>query len=443
MSRPKNIMEKLVSLCKTRGFIFPTAEKYGGLQGFWDWGPLGVELKNNIKKMWWQKFVQQKDNVVGLDSAIITNPEVWEKSGHLKNFRDKLVECKKCHRRFKEPEHNILDHSAPPFTCPYCGSEDLEKAKDFNTMFKTFVGPAENSASTAYLRPETAQNIFVNFENVMNSQRLKLPFGIAQIGKAFRNEITPGNFIFRTREFEQMELEYFIHPKEDKKWFDYWVKESKKWFLDLGLKKENLKEHKQSKEELAHYAKETIDLLYNWPFEGFSELIGIANRTDYDLKAHNFKYKEDKEEFIPYVIEPSFGVERPALAFLLDAYEEVEGGRTKTTKSTKNKEVVLRLNKHLAPYKVAVLPLSRKEPLKKLAKEIHHSLRKEFMITYDESASIGRRYRRQDEIGTPYCVTVDFDSLDDKKVTVRDRDTMKQDRIFIKELPDYIKEKLA
>jgi len=440
MSRDEEIIDKLISLCKRRGFIFPTAERYGGLGGFWDWGPLGVELKNNIKKAWWKRFVQERSDIVGLDSAIITNPKVWQKSGHLESFSDKLVECKKCHKRFKKDDLKAN-------VCPECGG-GLTPERKFNTMFKTFVGPVEDSAAAAYLRPETAQNIFVNFENVLNSSRMKIPFGIAQVGKAFRNEITPGNFIFRSREFEQMEIEYFINPKEDKKWFDYWVEESEKWFLDLGLKKVNLRRRKQGKDELAHYAKATVDLEYNWPFftsdkkEGFSELIGIANRADHDLKAHGFVYRSPSgEKFVPYVIEPSFGVERPALAFLLDAFEEIEGGRTKTTKSTKEKEVVLRLHKDLAPIKVAILPLARKEPLVKLAKEIYDRLRAYFMTTYDEVGSIGRRYRRQDEIGTPYCLTIDFDSLTDKKVTVRDRDTMDQERVEIAELVEYLQAK--
>ena len=425
-----SLMEKIMSLAKRRGFIFPSGERYGGLQGFWDWGPLGVELKNNIKKAWWKRFVQGRKDMVGLDAAIITNPKVWEISGHVAGFKDILVECKKCHKRFKKEDIKNV--------CPECDGE-LTEEKSFNTMFKTFVGPVEDSTSTAYLRPETAQNIFVNFENVLTSSRVKIPFGIAQIGKSFRNEITPGNFIFRSREFEQMEIEFFVKPEEDEKWYQYWINESEKWFLDLGIKKENLKRRSQSKEELAHYAKATTDLEYKWPFDkGFAELIGIANRTDYDLKAHGFKYKDEKGEFIPYVIEPSFGVERPALAFLLEAYEEIKGGRTTTTESTKEEEIVLRLHKDLAPIKVAVLPLSKKEPLAKLANEIYDSLRPHFMTAYDEVASIGRRYRRQDEIGTPYCVTVDFDSLEDKKVTVRDRDTMKQERIKINNLIDYL-----
>ncbi|PIY96979.1 MAG: glycine--tRNA ligase [Candidatus Kerfeldbacteria bacterium CG_4_10_14_0_8_um_filter_42_10] len=440
-------MEKIVSLSKRRGFIFPSSEIYGGLQGFWDFGPLGVELKNNIKKMWWKKFVQERADVVGLDSAIIMNPKTWEVSGHLKGFADKLVECKSCHQRFKEEDLNGQ--------CPNCGKKELEKAKEFNLMFKTFVGPVENSASAAYLRPETAQGIFVNFKNIVDTMRQKLPFGIAQVGKAFRNEITPGNFIFRSREFEQMELEYFIDPKEDKKWFDYWVEQSYQWFLDLGIKKENIKKRPQEKKELAHYAKETVDIEYKFPFsaqggsasggeKGWAELLGIANRTDYDLKQHKLEYhdQESNQKITPYVIEPSFGVDRAALTFLLDAYDEVKGGRTTTTESIKEEEVVLRLHKDLAPYKVAVLPLSRKENLVKVAKEIYQEIQPNFMAAYDEVASIGKRYRRQDEIGTPYCVTVDFDSLEDKAVTVRDRDTMKQERVKIEELVNYLKEKI-
>ncbi|MFA6098201.1 MAG: glycine--tRNA ligase [Patescibacteria group bacterium] len=436
-------MEKLISLCKRRGFIFQSGEQYGGLQGFWDFGPLGVELKNNIKKLWWKKFVQQRDDVVGLDSAIVTNPKVWEKSGHVKSFADTLVECKKCHLRFKYDDLSDKDK------CPSCGGEFTE-AKQFNTMFRTFVGPAESSSSTAYLRPETAQNIFINFDLIRQSMRLKIPFGIAQIGKAFRNEITPGNFIFRSREFEQMELEYFVAPKEDEGWFVKWVAASHRWFIDLGIKKENLRLFEQPKEELAHYSKATTDIEYKFPFsakggnEGWAELMGIANRTDYDLKAHGFKYRDEatNKEFIPYVIEPSAGVDRAALAFLLDAYDEVKGGRTTTTESNKESEIVLRLHKDLAPFKVAVLPLSKKEKLSGLAKDVYHDLQKHWMTAYDEISSIGRRYRRQDEIGTPYCVTVDFESLEDKKVTVRDRDTMKQERVEIKEIIPYLSNQL-
>jgi len=394
-------------------------------------------LKNNIKKAWWKMFVQERADVVGLDSSIITNPTVWEKSGHVRGFSDTLVECKKCHHRFK------VDDLDDKKKCPDCKGE-LTVEKKFNTMFKTFVGPTEDTSSTAYLRPETAQNIFVNFELIRQSMRKKIPFGIAQIGKAFRNEITPGNFIFRSREFEQMELEFFVKPKEDKKYFKEWVEASYQWFVDLGIKKENLRKYEQKGKELAHYAKQTIDIEYNFPFDkGFAELMGISNRTDYDLKAHNLSYKDDvaKEEFVPYVIEPSAGVDRAMLAFLIDAYKEVEGGRTTTTESNKEQEVVLRLHKDLAPYKAAILPLSKKEEVSGPAKEIYNNLQKYFMVAFDDVASIGRRYRRQDEIGTPYCITYDFDSNEDKKVTVRDRDTMKQERVLIDELVDYLKAK--
>ncbi|MFH0853101.1 MAG: glycine--tRNA ligase [bacterium] len=440
MTDQSDKMEKIVSLAKRRGFVFPTAEMYGGLQGFWDWGPLGVELKNNIKKEWWKKFVQEHRDVVGLDSAIVTNPKVWEKSGHIIGFADKLLECKECHHRFKKEDISAADGSGG--SCPNCSSNKFSEEKDFNTMFKTFVGPVEDSSSEAFLRPETAQNIFVNFETVQQTMRLKLPFGIAQIGKAFRNEITPGNFIFRTREFEQMELEFFVKPEEDEKWFDYWVKESVKWFEDFGIKKANLRQYQQKKEELAHYAKATVDLEYKWPFDkGWGELMGIANRTDYDLKAHGLEYADDQGKITPYVIEPSFGVERAALAFLLDAYDAVKGGRTTTTESNKEEEVVLRLHKSLAPIKVAILPLSKKEKITKMANDIFENLSSEFMCAYDEVSSVGRRYRRQDEIGTPYCITVDFDSLEDKQVTIRDRDTMKQDRVAINDLTTILQEK--
>jgi glycyl-tRNA synthetase len=433
MKTPNDTMEKIVSLAKRRGFIFPSAEKYGGLGGFWDWGPLGVELKNNIKKAWWKKFVQERGDVVGLDSAIITNPRVWEASGHAKGFADKLLECKKCHSRYRED--GLLENKK----CPNCAGQDFIEGREFNLMFRTSVGPVEDSGSTAYLRPETAQNIFINFEQVVQTSRKKLPFGIAQIGKAFRNEITPGNFIFRSREFEQMELEYFVKPGDDDQWFDYWVKEAVRWFHDLGLKAEHLRQQPQAKAELAHYSKATIDLEYHWPFEkGWGELIGIANRTDFDLKAHGLKYKDEAGEVVPYVIEPSFGVERSALAFLIDAYDEVEGGRSTTTESNKEKEVVLRLHKSLAPYKVAVLPLSKKEPLSTMAQKLCAELRKKYMCAYDDVASIGRRYRRQDEIGTPYCITIDFETDKDQAVTVRDRDTMEQVRVPIAEINDYL-----
>ncbi|MEK7639838.1 MAG: glycine--tRNA ligase [Patescibacteria group bacterium] len=437
-------MDTLVSFAKRRGFIFPTAEVYGGLGGFWDFGPLGVELKNNIKREWWKRFVQQRSDVVGLDSSIVTNPKVFEQSGHLVNFHDALVECKKCHQRFKADDVGK--------TCTNCGGKEFTKPANFNLMFKTFIGSTEESATTAYLRPETAQGIFVNFQNVQQSMRLKLPFGIGQIGKAFRNEITPGNFIFRSREFEQMELEYFCKPGEDDQWFDYWRKESMQWFLDLGMKKENIRFTDQPKAELAHYSKATTDIEYHFPFsggagsgpageKGWSELMGVANRTDFDLKAHGqtFRDEEAKGDITPFCIEPSAGVDRAALAFLIDAYDEVEGGRSTTTEANKEKEVVLRLNKHLAPIKVAILPLSKKEPLATKAKEVQSLINKDFTTWYDDTQSIGRRYRRQDEIGTPYCVTIDFETVEkDNAVTVRDRDTMEQERVLITELHSYI-----
>lgn len=438
-----SLMEKVISLAKRRGFIFQSGEMYGGLQGFWDFGPLGVELKNNIKKSWWKRFVQGRADVVGQDAAIVTNPTVWQKSGHVGGFADTLVECKKCHHRFKADDLKDMKK------CQDCGGK-LTEAKQFNTMFKTFVGPTEDSASVAYLRPETAQNIFVNFDLVRQSMRLKVPFGIGQIGKAFRNEITPGNFIFRSREFEQMELEYFINPKEDEKEFKSWVDASMQWFLDLGISKENLRFFEQPKSELAHYSKATTDIEYNFPFStggdtGWSELMGIANRTDFDLKAHGLSYRDEgtNETFVPYVIEPSAGVDRAALAFLIDAYTEISGGRSTTTESNKEQEVVLRLHKELAPIKVAVLPLSKKDEVSGPAKEIAQTLRQHWTIQYDDIASIGRRYRRQDEIGTPYCVTYDFDSTTDKQVTVRDRDTMTQERVAIDDLVHYLNDKLA
>ena len=432
-------MDTLVSFAKRRGFIFPTAEVYGGLGGFWDFGPLGVELKNNIKREWWKRFVQQRSDVVGLDSSIVTNPKVFEQSGHLVNFHDALVECKKCHQRFKADDLGK--------ECTNCGGKEFTKPANFNLMFKTFIGSTEESVSTAYLRPETAQGIFVNFQNVQQSMRLKLPFGIGQIGKAFRNEITPGNFIFRSREFEQMELEYFCKPGEDEKWFQYWRTESMQWFLDLGMKKENIRFTDQPKAELAHYSKATTDIEYNFPFEkGWSELMGVANRTDFDLKAHGqtFRDEEAKGDITPFCIEPSAGVDRAALAFLIDAYDEVEGGRSTTTEANKEKEVVLRLNKDLAPIKVAILPLSKKEPLASKAKEVQALINKDFTTWYDDTQSIGRRYRRQDEIGTPYCVTIDFETVEkDNAVTVRDRDTMAQERISITELHSYLTKQFA
>ncbi len=453
-------IDKVVNLAKTRGFIFPSSEIYGGLNSIYDYGPLGVELKNNIKKAWWDYMVAQ-ENVVGLDSAILMHPKIWEASGHVEGFTDPLVDCKKCKGRFRadhlleqngiKPDFNPKDAKAlKDIKCPECGGQ-LTEVRQFNLMFKTFMGPVEAKASQIYIRPETAQGIYTNFLNVMDSQRLKIPFGIAQIGKAFRNEITPGNFIFRMREFEQMEMQYFVQKKDTTKVFNDWKKLRMDWYLDLGVNKNNLKFRDHGKDELAHYAKKAVDIEYNFDFsknETFKELEGIHDRGDWDLSQHqkhsNAKLTvrdENNKEYIPHIVETSGGVDRATLAFLMDVYEEIEGGRTTTTKSTKDVEVVLKLDKRLAPIKIAILPLSKKENLSKLAKQVFKSLASHYRTMYDETQAIGRRYRRQDEIGTPYCVTVDFESLEDKKVTVRDRDTMKQDRVAIAELEQYFKDK--
>ncbi len=427
-------MEKIVSLCRRRGFIFPSSEIYGGLSSCWDYGPLGVELKRNIKESWWRAMVQERDDMVGLDSSILMHPQVWEASGHLKGFSDPLVECKQCHRRWRSDE--MKDSS-----CPSCGG-GLTESRMFNLMFKTFMGPVEEEADIVYLRPETAQGIFVNFENALNTSRKRLPFGIAQIGKAFRNEITTGNFIFRSREFEQMEMEYFVKPGTDGEWFDYWVKERLNWYANLGIKKENLRLHQHAKDELAHYAVKCYDIDYLFPM-GWAELEGIANRGNFDLIQHanssgkNMDYfdEETKEHFSPLIIEPSAGVDRSALAFLCDAYDE-EPDKDEI-------RVVLRLHPSLAPIKAAILPLSRKETLAPLSKQIYADLRQCWMVGYDDAQSIGRRYRRQDEIGTPFCVTIDFQSLEDEQVTIRERDTMRQIRVPIKELQSTLASKLS
>ncbi len=437
MSQPlsnQDKMEKLVSLCRRRGFIFPSSEIYGGLSSCWDYGPLGVELKRNVKQAWWQAVVQKRDDMVGLDTSILMHPRVWEASGHLEGFSDPMVDCKNCHLRWRVDE---LEDKV----CPSCGGEFTEP-KQFNLMFKTFMGPVEDEASIVYLRPETAQGIFVNFQNVVNTTRKKLPFGIAQIGKSFRNEITTGNFIFRTREFEQMEIEFFVKPGMDKQWFDYWLKERMNWYLGLGIKEENLKLRQHAEGELAHYARECYDIDYLFPM-GWSELEGIANRGDFDLAQHarasgkslSYLDEESNEHIVPYIIEPSAGVDRSVLAFLCDAYDE-EPDKDEI-------RVVLHLHPTLAPYKVTVLPLSRKEPLVKVAEEIYADLRQCWMVGYDTAQSIGRRYRRQDEIGTPYCITIDFQSLEDKQVTIRERDSMKQLRIPISELKNTLAAKLG
>ena len=442
------LMDKIVSLCKRRGFVFPGSEIYGGLANSWDYGPLGVELKNNIKNLWWKRFIQQRDDMVGIDAALIMNTKVWEASGHLENFSDPLVECKKCHHRFRQ---DTLKKNE----CPDCKGELME-SKQFNLMLKTFLGPVENDDSVVYFRPETAQAMFVDFKNVLDTTRRKIPFGIGQIGKAFRNEITPGNFIFRTREFEQMEIEYFIKPDksqrhfdgpatispkaslggEDKGWeyyFEMWQGEIKLWITDvLGINWDHIHELEVPKDELAHYSKRTIDFEYHFPF-GISELYGLAYRTDFDLKNHfkeaPYEDVENKEKFYPHVIEPTFGVDRSVLAVLCEAYTE------------ESERVVLKLPAKLAPYKVAVFPLLKNKPeLVKKAEEVFHLLKKEFSVAFDDRGNIGKRYYSQDEIGTPFCVTIDFDTLENDDVTVRDRDTMKQERIKIDDLINYINE---
>lgn len=455
-------MEELVAHAKHRGFIFPGSEIYGGLANTWDYGPLGVELKNNAKKAWWQKFVQESPYNVGLDAAILMNPKTWEASGHLSNFNDPMIDCRSCKARhradklieetleekgieivvdgvpFEKMKELIAEHN---IACPDCGAQDYTDIRQFNLMFKTNQGVTESSANEIYMRPETAQGIFVNFKNVQRSMRKKLPFGIAQIGKSFRNEITPGNFTFRTREFEQMELEFFCKPGDEKEWFTYWKEFCHNWLLELGLTAEKVRMRNHTEDELSHYSDETTDLEYQFPF-GWGELWGIASRTDYDLKQHmefsgedfNYIEQETNERYIPYCIEPSLGVDRVVLAFLTDAYEqeELEDGSTRT---------VMRFHPALAPYKAAIFPLSKK--LSDEAHAIFSDLSKHFMVDYDDSGSIGRRYRRHDEIGTPYCITFDFDSLEDHQVTVRDRDTMEQTRMPISELRNFLEEKIS
>ena len=455
-------MEKIVSLCKSRGYVYPGSEIYGGLANTWDYGPLGVELKNNVKKAWMKKFVQETKYNVGLDAAILMNPQTWVASGHVGGFSDPLIDCKECKTRHRadklieEWAHDqgkdmvadgMSDHEMIKFmddnniNCPECGKHNFTDIRKFNLMFKTFQGVTEDAKAEIYLRPETAQGIFVNFKNVMRTTRRKMPMGIAQIGKSFRNEITPGNFTFRTREFEQMELEFFCKPGTDMEWFEYWKDYCKNWLLNLGMEEENMRMRDHSKEELSHYSKGTTDIEVKFPF-GWGELWGIANRTDFDLTQHQNHSKEDmsyldpetNERYVPYCIEPSLGADRVTLAFLCNAYheEEVAEGDVRT---------VLKLHPALAPYKVAILPLSKK--LSEKANEVYSELSKYFMCDYDEAGSIGKRYRREDEIGTPYCVTIDFDTLEDGCVTVRDRDTMEQIRIKIEDVKAYIEEKLV
>jgi glycyl-tRNA synthetase len=428
-------MREITSLCKRRGFIFPGSEIYGGLANTWDYGPLGVELKNNIKRNWWKTFVADREDIYGLDGGILLNPKVWQASGHTTGFIDVLVECKVCHNRFR------VDFLEGSKKCPECGGK-LTEPKKFVPMFKTFVGPTEETAAVAYFRPETAQAMFINFKNIIDSFHPKLPFGIAQIGKAFRNEITLGNFIFRNLEFEQMEIEYFVYEKDWKETFEQWKKLMENWVVSLGVKKDNLRWRAHSKEEISHYSRRTEDLEYKFPF-GFKELYGLAYRTDFDLRSHtrasgvdlSYQGQETNERFFPHVVEPSMGVERTLLAVLLESYKE--------EKAKDGTRVVLTLNPLLSPYKVAVFPLlANQSSLVKKAKNIYETLRPCFTTAWDDIGNIGKRYRRQDEIGTPWCVTVDYDTLKDESLTVRDRDTMKQERVRVDKLIDYFQNKL-
>ena len=467
LTNEQKTMDQIIALCKGRGFIYPGSEIYGGLSNSWDYGPLGVEFKNNVKKAWWKKFVQESPYNVGLDSAIIMNPQTWVTSGHVGGFSDPLMDCKDCKARyradkliedegghaegmtFEQMSDYIKEHG---IACPACGSKNFTDIRKFNLMFKTFIGVTEDAKSEVYLRPETAQGIFVNFANVQRTTRRKLPFGICQVGKSFRNEITPGNFTFRTREFEQMECEFFCKPDTDLEWFHYWKDYCKNWLLSLGMKEENMRLRDHEKEELSFYSKATTDIEYLFPF-GWGELWGIADRTNYDLGRHqdasgkslDYFDQETGERYIPYVVEPSLGADRVTLAFLVEAYDEEVVGQDKNGKD--DIRVVLHFHPALAPFKAAVLPLSKK--LGPKATEIYHMLQKDFMVDYDEAGSIGKRYRREDEIGTPYCITVDFQTVGDENtpadnaVTIRDRDTMEQVRVPIDQLKAWLTDKLA
>jgi glycyl-tRNA synthetase len=449
-------MDKIVAFCKRRGFVYQSSEIYGGLRSSYDYGPLGVEMKRNIKEEWWRRMVHMREDMVGLDSAIIMHPRVWEASGHTATFNDMLVESRTSKRRYRA-DHLIEDATGidaeglspeeltkiiqedDRVKDPADGGRDFAPVRPFNLMFETYMGPVKTPENLAYLRPETAQGIFVNFKNILQTSRVKVPFGIAQQGKSFRNEITPGNFIFRTREFEQMEMEFFVEPGTDEEWHEYWIEERFNWYLGLGLKEENLRRYEHPEEKLSHYAKRTVDIEYDYASVGWSELEGIANRTDYDLKQHA-EYSGEKLEYIdqatnnryvPYVIEPAVGPDRIMLAFLVDAYTEEEVNGEERT--------VLKLHPRLAPTKAAVFPLSKKEPVSTIAKELYDDLKGDYRLFYDDSGSIGRRYRRQDEAGTPFCVTVDFDTIEDKQVTIRDRDTLQQVRIPIAAVRDRLK----
>ncbi len=454
MAAPSRL-DNVIALAKRRGFVFQAGEIYGGSRSAWDYGPLGVELKENIKRQWWRAMVTRRDDVVGLDSSVILPRRVWEASGHVEVFSDPLVECLSCHKRYRadhlEEEYEEKKGRAPEngladIVCVNCGTRgQWTEPKEFSGLLKTYLGPVEEESGMHYLRPETAQGIFVNFVNVLNAARMKPPFGIGQIGKSFRNEITPGNFIFRTREFEQMEMEFFVEPGTDEEWHQYWIDTRLKWYTDLGIKPENLRLYEHAQEKLSHYSKRTVDIEYRFGFTGseFGELEGIANRTDFDLKTHSEHsgvdlsyFDQSKEErWVPYVIEPAAGLTRSLMAFLVDAYYEDEAPNTK---GGVDKRTVLRLDRRLAPIKAAVLPLSRNEQLSPVARELADRLRQHWNVDFDDAGAIGRRYRRQDEIGTPFCVTVDFDTLDDQAVTVRERDTMAQERIPLAKLEAYL-----
>ncbi|WP_437583743.1 glycine--tRNA ligase [Paramicrobacterium sp. CJ85] len=458
MAAPSRL-DAVIALARHRGFVFQAGEIYGGSRSAWDYGPLGVELKENIKKQWWQTFVRGRDDMVGLDSSVILPKAVWEASGHVQTFTDPLVECQQCHKRhrqdhlieaFEQKKGRAPKDGMSEIACPDCGTKGRwTEPQMFSGLVKTSLGPVETAAGLHYLRPETAQGIFVNFNNVLTASRKKPPFGIGQIGKAFRNEITPGNFIFRTREFEQMEIEYFTAPEDADTWFTHWIDECWNWFVDLGIDPENMRQFDVPEDERAHYSAGTIDFEYRFGFAGneWGELMGVANRTDFDLKSHSeasgtelsFFNQATGERYIPYVIEPSFGLTRSMMAFLVDAYTEDEAPNTK---GGVDKRTVLRLDPRLAPVKAAVLPLSRNEKLSPLAREVGDSLRRQWNVDFDDAGAIGRRYRRHDEIGTPFCITVDFDSLDDRAVTVRDRDSMQQERVSLDRLSGYLTEHL-
>lgn len=451
-------LDSVISLAKRRGFVFQAGEIYGGSRSAWDYGPLGVELKENIKRQWWQSMVNGRDDVVGLDSSIILPKRVWEASGHVEAFVDPLIECTSCHKRFRadhleeafEEKKGRPPQSLAEVPCPNCGSKDIwTEPKNFNGLLKTSLGPVEDESGLHYLRPETAQGIFVNFNNVLNAARMKPPFGIGQMGKSFRNEITPGNFIFRTREFEQMEMEFFVKPGEDEEWHEYWIQERYNWYVNLGINPENLRLFEHSKEKLSHYSKRTVDIEYRFGFQGgeFGELEGVANRTDFDLKTHSqhsgvdLSYFDPAEEkrWTPFVIEPAAGLTRSLMAFLVDAYAEDEAPNAK---GGVDKRTVLRLDYRLAPVKAAVLPLSRNEDLNPIAEDLAKDLRRTWNVDFDDSGAIGRRYRRHDEIGTPFCITIDFDTPEDKSVTIRERDSMAQERVSLDKVRSYLAERL-